>query len=693
MRKFISGVLALLMLLSVPYTAWGASNLTTEQKFEVLKQNQIFTGFSDGSSRLYDPMSREQLAAVLYRLLGLTAASTAPSYDDVPRTRWSFQEIEAVKRAGLMNGTKARTFSPLDNVTVEQLAAILTRSYGLSGYGSVQVNGRVSNWARGAVSLALDRKLIPQLNDYTVDATRGLLVEAAYAIYEDMNVEPLKVRSVEQLTNQSVRINLYQWTDPWQTNVGVDRFALKDVYGNIRNIHQATIGQDGLSVVLWTDRQIGGILHLLTVDGNVWSYTSAQEDTTKPQIVSQPVRLSNGSYELTFSEPLDQASATNASNYQFSGGLRMKTLQLSADQRKVIFTTTGQTDGRNYQLTVRNVKDLAGNVMDTRSDLYLIGNNDNTKPKVSEVKIDVVTALVSVKFSEKIDPHHAAMTYHYTIDKGLSVLQATLQEDGRTVILRTSPQRDGQFYTLTVSGIPDLAGNVMDTSTNWRFGAVPNPVAQARLQSIVAINKNTLEVSFNRSLSDADVRNLKLSDFKANGADYSTSGWSAYVARKPGTDKAATIQYRNKASGNPDLFVSGSYYTARVSGVAGLDASGGADTQHFGGTFVDNAIPYATQATALDRRSVKVQFSEPVKNVKASAFAVWRDDRKISVDSVDAKDAGTIVTEVVLRFDDELRGNRRYAITFERNGITDAAGWNGIKTSEGNRPYAIEFNL
>jgi len=694
MRKFISGMLALLIALSLPFTASGASNLSTEQKFEALRQANIFTGFRDGSSRLYDPMSREQLAAVLYRLLELPSAHATPSYNDVLRTRWSFQEIEAVTRAGLMNGTKARTFSPDKNVTIEQLAAILTRSYGIGGAGSTPVTGRVSKWAREAVSLALDRKLIPQLSDYTVDATRGLLVEAAYEIYEQLNVKPLFVRSVEQITNQSVKIQLFQWADPADNrSIDKSRFVVKDVYGNVRNVLQATISQDGMSIVLWTDRQLGGVLHTVTIDGASWSYMSVQEDTTKPQLVSQPVKTSNRTYELTFSEPVEQNSATDSRNYRLSDGLRITDIKLSSDKRKVTFTTSEQAEGRNYRLTVANVKDLAGNVMDTSSDLFLVGSNDSTKPKVTEVKIDTTTAFLTIKFSEKIDPQHAVTLHHYAIDKGLAVLQAILDSDGKTVTLKTSPQKDATFYTLTVSGIPDLAGNVMDTSTNWKFGAVANPVEQASLQNIVAINKNTLELAFNRALSDAEVGNVKLGSMTDNGSGLPMSDWSAYVQRKPGSDRIVTIQYRTKSSGNPDLFRSGHVYTAKVTGIASLNVTGGGDSAVFAGTVVDNAIPFVTQAIILDRKTIKVLFSEPVKNVKASAFLIrGNGHREKEIDGIEAGDPGKIVSEAVLKLDDELESNRHYELNFRQNTVTDAAGWNGWKTKEGDDNYSVRFN-
>jgi hypothetical protein len=513
------------------------------------------------------------------------------------------------------------------------------------------------------------------------------LVEAAYTVYEDTHIEPLRVRSVEQQSNQSVRVNLLERTDTADKN----RFALKDAYGNIRTIQQATLSQDGMSVVLWTDRQLGGVVHTLTIDGISWTYTSTPDDTTKPYIVSQPVRLPNKVFEITFSEPVEQNSATNANNYLLNNGLKIRTLQLSSDSRKAMFTTSDQSDGKTYQLTVRNVRDLAGNVMDTRNDLYFVGSNDNTKPKVNEVKIDTNTALISVKFSEKINPQQAVQTHYYSIDKGLAVTQATLNSDGQTVILRTSQQQDGNFYNLTVSGIQDIAGNVMDTSSGWKFGAVSNPIVPVNLQEIKAINQNTVEVTFDRAITGSDVNNLKLAVLKDNGSQVSMTDWSAFVQWKPGSDRTVTVQFRNKSS-NPDLFVTGHWYGARVSGVTGLVTVNDSNYKEFGGTVTDTWLPYVSQAVVLDSKRIKVVFSEPVKNVNETAFRIRvKDGDAVNIDYDELNDTNKIVTEVVLRLKNELEFNKNYEMSFQPNIITDAAGWNGLKTSDGSTPYIVSF--
>ena len=178
-----------------------------------------------------------------------------------------------------------------------------------------------------------------------------------------------------------------------------------------------------------------------------------------------------------------------------------------------------------------------------------------------------------------------------------------------------------------------------------------------------------------------------------NGNEVSMADWSVFVQRKPGSDRAVTIQYRTKSSTNPDLFRSGHVYTVRAAGIAALNTTGGADTAVFAGTVVDNAVPFVTHAIVLDRSTVKVLFSEPVRNVKPSAFQLReKDGRGNDIDYIEQGDPGKIVTEAVLKLDDELKSNRQYELTFRSNTITDAAGWNGWKTKDGDNAYVVRFN-
>lgn len=681
MRKTLLLLLSLLMFMSVAYTAAAATTVSTEQKYDALRKEGIFSGFADGSSRLYDSMSREQFATVLYKLFELPDAPYPTSFSDVLKNRWSFEAIRAVARAGLMYGVSATKFSPEANVTVEQLAAILVRatSYESSGVGFV--TGKVSPWARGSVRIALDHGLIPQLSDYTENASRGMLVDAIYAVYTQMNNHRLDVASVNPLTNRFVEVKLRQTVKTADDG----SFELRDSRGNYVGVTVSSVSNEGLSVILFTDPLVPGAQYRLTVEGNdTRTFRAISDDTVKPTVTS--VRAINGnSIQITFSEAVDQDSATNTNNYRLSGGLRVSRAQLSSNN-VVLITTSNQSDGGDYQLSVRNVEDTSGNAMEPSNTTF---KTDYAKPKVSSVQVNA-SATLTVKFSEPVNRNEAERVSNYTIDKGLRVTQATLANDNRTVTLRTSEQRDGELYKLTVNGISDLSGNYMDSSTNWKFGGVSDPEIPVVFNAIKAINSNTIEVGFNRGISDADVAKLKVYLLSDNNNDVSMADWSQAVLRKD--DKTVTVQFRTKGNANPRLFVPGHYYLAKVDGVAALEKSDDQDEREFAGISLDNPIPYVKEVYAIDDNRVKVVFSEPVRGVDESAFAIRQlDGKNVPIAFDEVNDANKIVTEAVLRLQDDMPWDWEYIVTFKPNVITDTAKFNGLKTADGDKPIEIKF--
>jgi hypothetical protein len=258
--------------------------------------------------------------------------------------------------------------------------------------------------------------------------------------------------------------------------------------------------------------------------------------------------------------------------------------------------------------------------------------------------------------------------------------------------LKTSAQKDATIYKLTIANIPDLAGNVMDTSSNWMFGGIANPDVSVQLASVTAINESMVEVVFDRTITANDVSNLKLTILTDNGANLPTNEWVPFVRPKAGNDKAYTFQYRAKDN-NQKLFLAGHVYVGKVTGVSGLDTSGDHSTRTFAGTHVENQIPYVTQVVATGDKSVRVVFSESVTNVDETAFRIRdHEGNNVAIDYDELNDKGKIVNEVVLRLRDELRTDRSYEMTFVPNIITDAPKWNGLKTSDGSNPFIVYFN-
>ena len=169
------------------------------------------------------------------------------------------------------------------------------------------------------------------------------------------------------------------------------------------------------------------------------------------------------------------------------------------------------------------------------------------------------------------------------------------------------------------------------------------------------------------------------------------SGWSKYAIRKPGTNKVVAVQFRTGTDPNPGLFHPGHVYTARVTGVSSLISQDGANESAFAGTIVANEAPYAKQVIVLNRTTIKVVFSEPVKNVNEPYFVMKEQGGDaVGISHDELNNTGAVVTEVTLKLSKDMMPGRVYYLTFNP-GITDAAGFNGWKTKNGNEDMKLLF--
>jgi len=105
----------------------------------------------------------------------------------------------------------------------------------------------------------------------------------------------------------------------------------------------------------------GGTAPTITLpDNGDWVFLvqfNTPSDTTPPTITS--VSATHTQVEVVFSEPVEQASATNKNNYQINNGITISSASLGTDLKTVTLTTSQHTEGITYTLTVNSIKDRA----------------------------------------------------------------------------------------------------------------------------------------------------------------------------------------------------------------------------------------------------------------------------------------------------------------------------------------------
>jgi len=101
---------------------------------------------------------------------------------------------------------------------------------------------------------------------------------------------------------------------------------------------------------------------------------------------------------------------------------------------------------------------------------------DTAAPAIVSAQAGAAGTLVTVVFSERLAATSVSGA-RFALDNGVSVLNATLLRDGKTVLLTTTSLPAGTPLTLTVNGVRDLCANVIPDGTTAPVAAAALPVS------------------------------------------------------------------------------------------------------------------------------------------------------------------------------------------------------------------------
>ena len=113
-----------------------------------------------------------------------------------------------------------------------------------------------------------------------------------------------------------------------------------------------TLGDSGSTFFCSITNSLGGV-------NSASATLTVVADTTKPAIAAAGNVGDLQVVFVSFSEPVEAASATNAANYTMSGGVAVLRAGFGVDSKTVILTTTTMAPNSTYTVTVNNVRDRA----------------------------------------------------------------------------------------------------------------------------------------------------------------------------------------------------------------------------------------------------------------------------------------------------------------------------------------------
>lgn len=620
MKKILSVALSTAMAFSMfASVAFGDdAKLTSQQKFDVLKDAKILTGYQDGSAGLERDLTRAEFAKVVSSLMGLKPITGQLSFKDKGYTakNWAVPYIEAVYSAGLMEGknTTKMIFDYNGKITVQEMAAVLVRAMKLEV--PAETDNAASAWAKGYVQAAVNAGIISKDAAPKANATRSQMVDTAYAIWIDQQ-QPKVVSYEVKEGGKVVEFKL--------ANDSVVKVTLEKALEANKETEVAF--------------ENGGYKYNEKV---TWVVTTATK-------VESAAASNLKEVIVTFDGKVDKDTAEEVSNYSLKSGKIIQSATLAADEKTVTLTVQGTLNNNKAEaLSVSNVKAGTATITVTNLEFTTV---DNTLPVVESVE-SLGTKSVKVVFSE---PVSGLVQSNFTLDGKTFYGKVDMGANNRSAIL--TPYSSGALavgeHKLAASQVKDYAGFVA-LSKDFDFTVVEDTTAPTVTESSATLESVT--VTFSEVVDPSTISGSNV---------YWMSGTSKKTATAGTPVKVADNKYKFVFGAEANSLPTGAV-TVYVTGVK--DYSGNAiaaNTSFVVNPTIDQTRPEVTRVAATNERTIKVTFNKEVLGTSVIPTANYtvtnKDGKNVSVREakVDPSDAKSIL---VYTYTDLSAGDNTIAV-------------------------------
>ena len=152
-----------------------------KQALTYCKEKGVISGYTDGTIRPYNNITRAEFATMAARFFALSSNENC-TFDDA-RAHWASKYIRACVDAGAISGIGGNKFAPNDNVTYEQAVKIVTSVAGLcDNYDLTALGG----YPDAYIKIAKDFKALDHIENFTIGAPLNRL-NVAILLYNVQN--------------------------------------------------------------------------------------------------------------------------------------------------------------------------------------------------------------------------------------------------------------------------------------------------------------------------------------------------------------------------------------------------------------------------------------------------------------------------------------------------------------------------
>ena len=163
------------------------------------REHNLMAGTGNNQFAPESNLTRAQLATVLYRIEGTPAVTGTDDYTDTPDGAWYSNAVLWISQRGIMGGYGGGLFGPNDPVTREQMTAILWRYAGspsADGNGNYSDSASIASYAVTAVAWASANNIVRSASEGVfAPKTNAIRAQVADAL---MNYDRMDASTQEQ---------------------------------------------------------------------------------------------------------------------------------------------------------------------------------------------------------------------------------------------------------------------------------------------------------------------------------------------------------------------------------------------------------------------------------------------------------------------------------------------------------------
>ncbi|MDD2480947.1 MAG: Ig-like domain-containing protein, partial [Lutispora sp.] len=331
---------------------------------------------------------------------------------------------------------------------------------------------------------------------------------------------------------------------------------------------------------------------------------SVNKDSVEASTVSAKKSVEGNKIEITFTKPLNEATAEDIANYTIDGNIGTPVSATYKD-KVVTLETINMTAGKTYEIKINGVEDLAGNVLNLSFKLVAAaGDKDETAPQLLAV-YSVNEYVVAAEFDEAVVANGSVIVLKDATDAEITLTAKAVSKDGKVVEFSNYPSTKLTEDIYTVVNAKSFAG-IKDKAVT------PNALVVADITEEYTVYGNAVEVEAPEVLSVS----------QKNGNSFEMIMSKEVVAKLAETkdfkvavdeDDATLVTFTLKAG----KIVDGYEYKTNVAlvladkhGVAAVNVD--KDDTVLYGEYKDEENPYIVNVAAKDRYTVEVEYSEEI---------------------------------------------------------------------------------